>query len=123
MENLQKDPTIVKTRKSGKVETLRPAVCSDTDTDCQRYQQRNINDFEMTTTQTVLLDFSIHQERDITESLQIIEDVFNKHLKSVNWDFSCLKLECKIAGETLTTKSSQYFNNLSRQNYDNCHLQ
>ena len=59
-----------------------------------------VNNSVRMTTQSVLLDFSIPEDRDIAQSQQIIEDLLNQHLKTVNADFSCLKLELNITGKT-----------------------
>ena len=51
------------------------------------------------TTQTVLLDFSIPEDRDIAGSQQIDQQRLNQHLKTINEDFSSLKLELDITGK------------------------
>ena len=51
------------------------------------------------TTQSVLLDFSIAEDRDIAQSPQIVEDLLNQHLKTRNEAFSGLKLEVNITGK------------------------
>ena len=56
------------------------------------------------TTQSVLLDFSIAEDRDIAGSTQIVEDLLNQHLKTLNETFSCLKLEVNITGKTKEKK-------------------
>ena len=52
------------------------------------------------TTQSVLLDFSIPEDRDLTQSQQIVEESLNQHLKTRNADFPCLQLELNITGKT-----------------------
>ena len=59
-----------------------------------------VNNSVRMTTQTVLLDFSIPEDRDIAESQKIVEDSLNQHLKTVNAGFSCLQLELNITGKT-----------------------
>ena len=53
------------------------------------------------TAQTVFLDFRIPPDRDISQSLQIIQAAIDQHLETVNADFPCLKLESKISGESV----------------------
>ena len=52
------------------------------------------------TTQSVLLDFSIPEDRDLTQSQQIVEESLNQHIKNLNADFPCLQLELNITGKT-----------------------
>ena len=52
------------------------------------------------TTQSLLLDFSIPADRDIAQSQQIVEDLLNQKLRTLNQTFSCLKLQLNITGRS-----------------------
>ena len=90
--------TQLKDRKSGKVFT---SHCSQSQLlPLTEPASDGSNSSVRMTTQSVLLDFSIPDDRDIDQSKQIVEDFLNQHIKTLYEDFSGLKLELNITGKT-----------------------